>query len=71
MLAAVDLFNITTTFVLTCTPQLFLWRNGGFQESEEDLGLPDVARAVVWAGDNLCVGFKKEYSLVKVSHLVL
>ena len=51
-------FNI---FIL----QLFMWRNGEFQEVE-DLLLPDVARSVVWSKESLCVGFKREYSLIKV-----
>ena len=55
------LFNLTEISIL----QLFSWRNGEFQELE-DLLLPDVARAVVWSKDSLCVGFKREYSLIKV-----
>lgn len=46
--------------------QLFTWRNGEFQELE-DLLLPDVAKSVVWSKDSLCVGFKREYSLIKTS----
>lgn len=46
--------------------QLFNWRHGEFQESE-DLLLPDVARSVVWSKESLCVGFKREYSLIKTS----
>ena len=46
--------------------QLYNWRSGEFQEME-DLLLPDVARSMVWSGHNLCVGFKREYSLIKVS----
>lgn len=44
--------------------QLFSWRNGEFQE-REDLLVPDAAKALVWSKDSLCVGFKKEYSLIK------
>jgi len=46
--------------------QLYNWRNGEFQEIPPELGLPDIVRAVVWAGDSLCVGFKREYSIIKV-----
>lgn len=46
--------------------QLYSWRNGEFQELE-DLLLPDVARSVVWSKESLCVGFKREYSLIKTS----
>ncbi|PFX22208.1 Vam6/Vps39-like protein [Stylophora pistillata] len=45
--------------------KLFSWRNGEFQELE-DLLVPDAAKALVWSKDSLCVGFKKEYSLIKV-----
>lgn len=33
----------------------------------EELGIPDVAKTVAWVGDSLCVGFKKDYYLIKVS----
>ena len=33
----------------------------------EELGIPDVAKTVAWAGDSLCVGFKRDYYLIKVS----
>ena len=32
----------------------------------EDLGVPDVAKTVAWSGDSLCVGFKRDYYLIKV-----
>ena len=32
----------------------------------EDLGVPDVAKTVAWSGDSICVGFKKDYYLIKV-----
>ncbi|XP_048578453.1 vam6/Vps39-like protein [Nematostella vectensis] len=47
--------------------QLYIWRNESFQELPPELGLPDVVRAVAWAGDSLCVGFKRDYSLIKVN----
>ncbi|XP_031566770.1 vam6/Vps39-like protein [Actinia tenebrosa] len=48
--------------------QLYTWQKGEFQETPPELGLPDIVRAVAWAGpDNLCVGFKREYSIIKVS----
>ena len=47
--------------------QLFVWRNNQFEEMGEDLGIPEVAKTVAWAGDSLCVGFKKDYYLIKVS----
>ena len=47
--------------------KLFVWRNGQFEELGEELGIPDVAKTVAWAGDSLCVGFRREYYLIKVS----
>lgn len=46
--------------------QLFRWKHGEFQELEDFL-LPDVCRSVVWSKESLCVGFKREYSLIKTS----
>ena len=37
----------------------------------EELGIPDVAKTVAWAGDSLCVGFKRDYYLIKVSVMLL
>lgn len=47
--------------------QLFVWRNNQFEDMGEELGIPEVAKTVGWAGDSLCVGFKKDYYLIKVS----
>nr|CAG4715111.1 unnamed protein product [Naegleria fowleri] len=31
---------------------------------QQELVLPDAAKSINWSGDKLCVGFKKEYSLI-------
>lgn len=46
--------------------KLFIWKNGQFEEMGEDLGIPDVAKTLAWTGDSLCVGFKRDYYLIKV-----
>ena len=33
---------------------------------QQELVLPDAAKSLNWSGDKLCVGFKKEYSLIDV-----
>jgi len=34
---------------------------------QQELVLPDAAKSINWSGDKLCVGFKKEYSLIDVA----
>lgn len=51
--------------------QLFVWKNGQFEDLEEELGIPDVAKTVAWAGDSVCVGFRKDYYLIKVFNFFL
>jgi hypothetical protein len=42
---------------------LLHWNGNELQEFKE-LTLPDVAKAVAWCGESLCVAIKKEYNLV-------
>ena len=51
--------------------KLFVWRNNQFEDMGEELGIPDVAKTVAWAGDSLCVGFKRDYYLIKVNEIPL
>lgn len=46
---------------------LYHWKHGQFEEMGEDLGVPDVAKTVAWSGDSLCVGFKRDYYLIKIA----
>ncbi|XP_070577538.1 vam6/Vps39-like protein [Ptychodera flava] len=47
--------------------QLFYWQNRDFHETQADLGVPDVPKAMSWCGDSLCVGFKRDYFLIKLT----
>ncbi|XP_028393424.1 vam6/Vps39-like protein [Dendronephthya gigantea] len=66
-------FDPTPTFTLRmCVAvrkrlMLFVWRSDQFEELGEELGIPDVAKTVAWAGDSLCVGFRREYYLIKIA----
>mmetsp|Transcript_7714 Transcript_7714/g.10647 ORF Transcript_7714/g.10647 Transcript_7714/m.10647 type:complete len:888 (-) Transcript_7714:2-2665(-) len=44
---------------------IFAWDGNDFIEIRE-LALPDSAKTLVWCGDSVCVGFKKEYNLINV-----
>ncbi|XP_077997895.1 vam6/Vps39-like protein [Glandiceps talaboti] len=47
--------------------QLYFWKNRDFHESQADLGVPDVPKAMSWCGSSLCVGFKRDYFLIKMT----
>lgn len=47
--------------------QLYYWKNREFREFGPDLTVSDVPRAVGWCRETLCLGFKGEYSLLKVT----
>ncbi|XP_065183462.1 LOW QUALITY PROTEIN: vam6/Vps39-like protein [Sycon ciliatum] len=42
-------------------------REGQFVPLGSDLNVPDTAKALAWCGDSICVGFKREYTMVKVT----
>lgn len=44
---------------------IFTWNGVEFHEWKE-LSLPDSAKTLVWCGDSLCIGFKREYTLINV-----
>ena len=31
-----------------------------------ELAIPDIARTLVWCGDSICIGFRREYNLIHV-----
>lgn len=45
--------------------QLMTWKNREFIELTQDLQLYDIPRALTWFSDRICVGFKKDYFIVK------
>lgn len=47
--------------------QLYYWNERTFSDLGEDLNVPDIPKVVVWCGESLCVGFRGEYCLIKVT----
>ncbi|XP_076345716.1 vam6/Vps39-like protein [Tachypleus tridentatus] len=47
--------------------QLYYWKNRDFHELRGDLCVPDTPKAMVWCQESLCLGFKSEYTLLKIS----
>lgn len=47
--------------------QLYYWKNRNFHELVSELNVPDLPKVIAWSGESLCVGFKGEYCLLKVS----
>ncbi|KAG8183005.1 hypothetical protein JTE90_017093 [Oedothorax gibbosus] len=49
--------------------QIFYWKpkESKFLEFGQDLSLRDVPRTIVWCGESLCIGYKSEYSLMKLT----
>ncbi|GFR11295.1 hypothetical protein TNCT_648011 [Trichonephila clavata] len=49
--------------------QLYYWKSKdkNFLEFSQDLSLRDIPRTIVWCGESLCIGYKAEYSLMKVT----
>lgn len=49
--------------------QLYYWkpREKKFLELTEDMSLCDIPRTIVWCCESLCLGFKSEYSIMKMT----
>ncbi len=45
---------------------LFYWKNNDFHELSSDLKVPDLPKTIAWCSQSLCVGFRADYSLIKV-----
>ena len=52
--------------VATKKKLLMLSWDGGVFAGERELPVPDTPKCVVWAGDNVCLGLKRQYHLVDV-----
>lgn len=46
---------------------IFYWKNNDFHELASDLAVPDSPRCIAWIGESLCIGFRSEYMLIKVT----
>ncbi|KAJ8308553.1 hypothetical protein KUTeg_013427 [Tegillarca granosa] len=47
--------------------QTFYWKNREFHELKSEFNLYEVPRAMTWCKDSICVGFKRDYFMVKVN----
>eukprot|EP00048_Salpingoeca_helianthica_P011412 m.164578 g.164578 ORF g.164578 m.164578 type:complete len:851 (-) comp15225_c0_seq3:104-2656(-) len=56
-------FTLRLAVVLKRKITTFTWNGSEFIE-QKDLALPDVPRMVVWCGEGLLLGFKREYNII-------
>lgn len=55
------------TIALTMSKKLVIMQYSSKESTfkfEQELTLPDNAKSINWCGENICIGFKREYSLV-------
>ncbi|WAR19470.1 VPS39-like protein [Mya arenaria] len=45
---------------------LMYWKNRDFTDMDADLSVYDIPRSIVWCKEKLCVGFKRDYYILKV-----
>ncbi|XP_053393314.1 vam6/Vps39-like protein [Mercenaria mercenaria] len=46
--------------------QIMFWKNRDFIDLVPEMNMYDIPRAMVWFKDRLCVGFKRDYFIVKI-----
>ncbi|CAL8274308.1 unnamed protein product [Merluccius merluccius] len=46
--------------------QLFFWKDREFHELQGDLGVPDIPKSMAWCENSICVGFKRDYYLIRM-----
>ncbi|KAH0620645.1 hypothetical protein JD844_021311 [Phrynosoma platyrhinos] len=46
--------------------QLYYWKDRDFYELQGDFSVPDVPKSMAWCEDSICVGFKRDYYLIRV-----
>jgi len=46
--------------------QFYYWKNRKFHELREDISVPDIPKSIAWCKESVCVGFRGEYSLLKL-----
>uniref|UniRef100_A0A8C6TEL7 VPS39 subunit of HOPS complex n=1 Tax=Neogobius melanostomus TaxID=47308 RepID=A0A8C6TEL7_9GOBI len=47
--------------------QLYYWKDREFLELQADFAAPDFPKSMAWCGNSICVGFKRDYYLIRVS----
>ncbi|XP_022091314.1 vam6/Vps39-like protein [Acanthaster planci] len=61
-------YNLRLCVAVKRKLQLFYWKNRSFEDVKAELGVPDVPKAMAWCGSSLCVGFKRDYFLIRVDN---
>eukprot|EP00079_Xenopus_tropicalis_P028589 XP_012823570.1 PREDICTED: vam6/Vps39-like protein isoform X2 [Xenopus tropicalis] len=46
--------------------QLYFWKDRAFHELQGDFSVPDVPKSMAWCENSICVGFKRDYYLIRV-----
>ncbi|KAG9466579.1 hypothetical protein GDO78_016380, partial [Eleutherodactylus coqui] len=46
--------------------QLYYWKDRSFHELQGDFSVPDVPKSMAWCENSICVGFKRDYYLIRV-----
>ncbi|XP_026160392.1 vam6/Vps39-like protein isoform X2 [Mastacembelus armatus] len=46
--------------------QLYYWKDREFHELQGDLGVPDIPKSMAWCENSICVGFKRDYYLIRM-----
>uniref|UniRef100_A0A8C6TFQ3 VPS39 subunit of HOPS complex n=1 Tax=Neogobius melanostomus TaxID=47308 RepID=A0A8C6TFQ3_9GOBI len=46
--------------------QLYYWKDREFLELQADFAAPDFPKSMAWCGNSICVGFKRDYYLIRV-----
>lgn len=59
-------YNLRMCVAVKRRLQLYQWKNRDFHSLQDDLITPDYPKAMAWCKNSLCVGFKREYYLIKV-----
>jgi len=51
--------------------QLYFWKDREFHELQGDFSVPDVPKSMAWCENSICVGFKRDYYLIRVKLILL
>uniref|UniRef100_A0A8C1SRX3 VPS39 subunit of HOPS complex n=1 Tax=Cyprinus carpio TaxID=7962 RepID=A0A8C1SRX3_CYPCA len=46
--------------------QLYYWKDRDFHELQGDVAAPDVPKSMAWCENSICVGFKRDYYLIRM-----
>ncbi|KAF1374476.1 hypothetical protein PFLUV_G00229490 [Perca fluviatilis] len=46
--------------------QLYYWKDREFHELQGDFGAPDIPKSMAWCENSICVGFKRDYYLIRM-----